>query len=91
MKTYRKVEVDVVDEIECDMCHIKVMEESVGAGSFISIKQYCGYGSIFGDGNEIELDLCDKCFKETLGHVVRIKEEYIGIADIGQQEDGCGF
>ena len=30
-----------------------------------------GYSSIFGDGEEITLDLCQHCIKEILGHLLQ--------------------
>jgi hypothetical protein len=41
----------------------------------ISIAFRGGYYSIFGDGNEVELDLCQHCFKEVLGQWIRVTDE----------------
>jgi penicillin amidase len=34
---------------------------------FFSIEKQCGYGSIFGDGEKISADFCQKCFKDLIG------------------------
>jgi len=38
----------------------------------LSIAYQGGYGSIFGDGAEVRIDLCQHCVKETLGAWLRI-------------------
>ena len=38
------------------------------------ISFYGGYGSVFGDMNKVELDICDKCFDKKLGEFVRIND-----------------
>ena len=32
------------------------------------------YGSIFGDGSKVEVDLCQQCLQATLGHWLRVSE-----------------
>ena len=39
----------------------------------VRIRKSCGYGSVFGDENIAKLDLCQDCFKEVLGHLIRIE------------------
>lgn len=41
----------------------------------ISIAYRGGYHSIFGDGNAVELDLCQHCLKEVLGPWLRVTED----------------
>ena len=38
-----------------------------------SIGLDAGYGSIFGDGNRVEIDLCQTCVQDTLGAWLRVK------------------
>jgi hypothetical protein len=39
---------------------------------FIHISKDCGYGSVFGDDEEIEIDICQNCLKEILGKYIRM-------------------
>ncbi len=38
----------------------------------VSLSFRGGFGSIFGDGNEVSVDLCQQCVKDTLGAWLRI-------------------
>lgn len=65
--------------ITCDVCgktYIDHVENSdiLEIQEFIHIKNDCGYGSIFGDGDTVELDMCQHCFKEKLGQYIRTIE-----------------
>lgn len=42
---------------------------------FVSISHTAGYGSIFGDGTSVEVDLCQYCMREVLGEWLRIKDQ----------------
>lgn len=75
-----KEEAEKIVSITCDVCgktYIDRMENSdiLEIQEFIHIKEYCGYGSIFGDGDIIELDICQHCLKEKLGQYIRVIEE----------------
>lgn len=67
MKNYELVEIkeSKIKSIECDFCK-KVYSNEFEIDEFISFYHYCGYGSIFGDGNEIEIDICQQCFLKML-------------------------
>ena len=39
----------------------------------MSISFDAGYGSIFGDGNRVEVDLCEACLRDTLGAWLRVR------------------
>ena len=41
---------------------------------FTSIEYEAGYGSIFGDRNKVEIDLCQRCMKELLGPWLRVTD-----------------
>lgn len=41
----------------------------------VSINFHGGYHSIFGDGNVVEMDLCQHCVKEVLGQWIRVTEQ----------------
>ena len=83
MKNFKKVDVtlsrEVLESIQCDKCK-KIFdphkqEDYIEIGEILSIRQTCGYGSIFGDMNEIELDLCQHCVNKLLGGLIRIRDE----------------
>lgn len=44
---------------------------------FVSIRHQCGYGSVFEDGDTIEIDICQNCFKKLLGEFVRTTDQFI--------------
>ncbi len=72
----KKIEVDDLCGITCDVCKTKY-EDPVGMGAFFHLQKTFGYGSIFGDGNKIECDVCELCLKEVLGQYLRINEQEI--------------
>jgi len=60
----------------CDVCRTRYSANYyVETQEFIHIKAMCGYGSVFGDGNTIQLDICQHCLKEKLGEYIRIIEK----------------
>jgi len=80
-----KEKIEVKEEIErevsvtCDICGKtyfldKQSEDIFEVQEFIHIKNDCGYGSVFGDGDIVELDMCQHCFKEKLGQYIRTTE-----------------
>lgn len=64
--------------VTCDVCKKTYTEanDSMELQAFIHILERCGYGSIFKDGDTIELDMCQHCFKDRLGEFARILPEY---------------
>lgn len=75
MKKMRRKMVREISGYVCDRCgreadfdDMKAME----AQEFISIERIGGYSSIFGDGNQISVDICQYCLKEVLGEWLRI-------------------
>lgn len=67
-----------VVSITCDRCETKIDADDIYEfQEIVSIKIEAGYGSIFGDGNIYELDVCQKCVKETLGEHMRLTGNYI--------------
>lgn len=65
--------VSVVHQIRCDRCGKEVERGEVGFGKMTSIGFDAGYDSIFGDGNLVEVDLCEPCLRDTLGAWLRVK------------------
>ena len=64
--------VSVVHQIRCDRCGKQAQRGEPGFAEMRSIGFDAGYGSIFGDGNRVDLDLCDPCLRETLGTWLRV-------------------
>jgi len=65
-----------VTVVICDRCKKRMYEEEPDSGyrNRMQIRFRGGYGSLFGDGNKVEGDLCDSCFYELLGPYLRIVE-----------------
>ena len=78
MKNYKEVNVikNFVVSTTCDVCKKTYSRELVEPDiwewqEMVSIRFTGGYGSIFGDGNTFELDICQHCLKEKLGEYFR--------------------
>jgi hypothetical protein len=80
---------EIVTGMECDVCHKAhrigyVHDESipeynkrqVEVNEFFTICHDCGYGSVFEDGLEIELHICQHCMNNLLGEIIRKEMEY---------------
>jgi len=81
MKYYKEetTTVRILESVECDCCH-KVYftndtHDQFEIQEFLSYYEMGGYGSIFGDGNIIQLDLCQECIKDVLGKYLKINQE----------------
>lgn len=61
---------------QCDRCGRTGERDGLDCEfhEFTSISYRAGYGSIFGDGNTVETDLCQHCVKEVLGPWLRITD-----------------
>jgi hypothetical protein len=62
----------VVDTIVCDRCGEEASRHGLGFSLMTSIGFLAGYASHFGDGNRVEIDLCEPCLRDTLGTWVRV-------------------
>jgi hypothetical protein len=60
----------------CDRCAREADIDDVDCEfhEFTSIEYKAGYGSVFGDGNKVEVDLCQHCLKELLGAWIRVTD-----------------
>lgn len=67
MKTFRIVsmEREMLDTYTCDRCHQSLMNP-MDYQEALCWKNRGGFNSIFGDGQEISLDLCQDCVKTLL-------------------------
>ncbi len=58
----------------CDCCH-KEYTDDVDMQEFLCFHNTGGYGSVFGDGAEMNVDLCQHCVKKLLGEFMQFKQE----------------
>lgn len=67
---------DQVIKIKCDICKKEYDRENdiLEIQEFVLIDLIGGYGSVFGDGNKIQLDICQHCLKKYFGDNIRIIE-----------------
>ena len=61
-------------QIRCDRCGRLSELGEVEFHESVCIDLLAGYGSIFVDGNTVQIDLCQHCLKETLGPWLRVTE-----------------
>lgn len=71
-----------IKSIQCDKCQTiySVDDDILEIQEFHRIKFIGGYGSIFGDGDHIECDLCQRCFKEMIKDCHRIVDREFKVA-----------
>lgn len=72
MKTTTKVIHEAITGITCDLCKKSYSADTQSFDSFVSIQHNCGYGSFWQDGQTIEVDLCERCFKALTGDFCRV-------------------
>lgn len=73
----RKYEMVMVESRElvgwkCDVCGMDLLNDDMEAQEALSYTNIGGYSSIFGDGSEIQLDICQYCLQDKLGQYLRI-------------------
>ena len=70
--TTRTIEEQVPLECVCDRCGKKIAPDDVieWEGKYL-IRFTGGYGSVFGDEEQIECDLCQACLHELIGPFCR--------------------
>lgn len=77
MRTFKYV--DVVEkqlvEWKCDVCGMDLKSaDEFESQEAVQIHGIGGYGSIFGDGSEYYIDMCQHCFNKKLGEYINIVE-----------------
>jgi len=75
VKTYRREiverEMQTLESITCDVCKNTIpLDDILELQEMVSIEFVGGYGSVFGDGEQVSIDMCQDCFKEILGEFV---------------------
>ncbi len=61
-----------VHQIRCDRCGNEAERGEIGFTQMRSLGFDAGYDSVFGDGNRVQVDLCEPCLKDTLGAWLRV-------------------
>ena len=72
IKTKRR---EVVAKV-CDVCQTKY-DDDMELQEFTTVYKDCGYASVFGDGNEFLIDICQHCLKKIINNY-NIKIDYSG-------------
>ena len=67
MKHFEDKVVKEISKLTCDGCGEQATPDDSSFYEFISVSHKCGYDSIHGDGNQISIDLCQKCFVDMCG------------------------
>lgn len=81
MRNFKTVKRQEIIKLICDGCGLEAsVDEGYEFGEFISVKRTCGYGSIHGDGNQIDIDLCQQCFTDMCGNTLKVTQERNNIA-----------
>jgi hypothetical protein len=62
-----KTEVDMLHVVECDRCGLDLKFHELERQECLSWQNTGGFGSIFGDGAMIRIDLCQSCVQSVLG------------------------
>ena len=75
MKTFKTVTTQALTTLVCDGCGLQASANAdYEFNEFISINQRCGYGSIHGDGKQINIALCQQCFADMCGNSLRVTD-----------------
>tara|TARA_R110000737_G_scaffold207884_1_gene225731 strand:- start:3652 stop:3900 length:249 start_codon:yes stop_codon:yes gene_type:complete len=76
MRTFKTVTTQELTTVVCDGCGLQASTDSgYEFQEFISVSHQCGFGSIHGDGKQIDIDLCQQCFADMCGDTLRLTEE----------------
>jgi hypothetical protein len=63
---------DVVSGFTCDCCQKLIsVDDGVGHQEALHINFVGGYESVFGDGTQVQCDLCQECILKILGKFCR--------------------
>ena len=70
LKTVTQI-VDVA--LKCDRCKKQYTSNDYEYGDFLRIDFSAGYASAFGDGNQVQCDLCSACLYEMISTFSRVE------------------
>lgn len=63
----------VVHRGRCDRCGKELLHAKTSSAGMISIGFDSGQDSVFGEGNRVEIDLCETCLQASLGAWLRVR------------------
>lgn len=88
MRTFKTVTTQELTAVVCDGCGLQASADGeYEFHEFISIAHHCGYGSIHGDGKQIEIDLCQQCFSDMCGDTLRVTDESNAPTEYSESSD----
>ena len=69
MRKYKNIEVQSrqLTELRCDVCGVDIFQDELEMQEAFFLYKVGGYNSVFGDGREIDIDICQYCLKDKLG------------------------
>lgn len=75
MRKYGIIKVDqrILEEWACSVCGRDLLKDEYEGQEAFCFCQTGGYGSVFGDGCEISIDICQHCMKEKLGEFITVE------------------
>jgi hypothetical protein len=76
MIKYKKVTrtTEEISSVKCDKCGKEYDAGDFEVQEFHHISFCGGYASVFGDGTQVECDICQHCLYEMIGESCRCKE-----------------
>ncbi len=72
MRHFRNITVKEISTLTCDSCGEQATLGDYTFHEFISISHTCGLGSIYGDGKQLSIDLCQQCFFGMCGDILTV-------------------
>lgn len=57
--------------VVCDCCHAELRDD-IDIHEVVHLRLHAGYGSAWGDGNTVDVDLCDACGHRTFAPYARV-------------------
>lgn len=75
MKKIAQKTIEVIDDIECDICG-KTCKDHMENFENASLTAYWGYSSKK-DGQQYDIDICENCFDKTLEFLTKLKGKII--------------
>lgn len=63
-----------IEKVICDRCKKDLTKDVLERQEMMNYRNVGGYSAVFGDGMNIELDMCQHCVKEVLGAWIRVSK-----------------
>ncbi len=74
-KIEEKVTTDKLIAMTCNICGKDLLANFIEEQECFNITHTGGFGSVFGDGRTIAIDICQQCFKDKLGEYINYIDE----------------